>query len=79
LTKTMTAEFGTQLAGLAPGTTYHFRAKAVAGTAAYGEDRTFTTVGPASANRLYIYIGIGAACGAAVLAYFVRRRLARQL
>jgi hypothetical protein len=51
----------------------------MASPAVYGEDRTFTTVGAATADKLYIYIGIGAACGAAVLAYFVRRRLARQI
>jgi hypothetical protein len=41
-----TGLFNTQLRGLPPGTTYHFRAKAIAGTTVYGEDRTFTTIGP---------------------------------
>ncbi len=38
-----TGAFSRALSGLAPGTTYHFRAVAVGDGAAYGDDLTFTT------------------------------------
>lgn len=38
--------FNAQLTGLAPGVTYHYRARVVASTTAYGEDKAFTTLGP---------------------------------
>lgn len=44
---TTTGVFSKELNGLPPGTTYHFRAKAVSGDkTTYGEGKTFTTSGP---------------------------------
>lgn len=40
------AEFSADLSGLSPGTTYHFRAKAVGNGTAYGADMTFSTIIP---------------------------------
>ncbi len=42
--------FTTGIAGLTPGTLYHFRAKAVGDGTARGEDRTFTTIVPPSGS-----------------------------
>jgi len=41
--KTETGKFSADLSGLAPNTTYHFRAKAVGDDIAYGADAQFTT------------------------------------
>jgi hypothetical protein len=52
-TMTATGAFSAPLSGLTPGTTYHFRAKAVAGsTTAYGADMTFTTTNPGTAPQV---------------------------
>jgi hypothetical protein len=42
-TMTATGSFSTSLSDLSPGTTYHFRTKAVAGETIYGMDKTLTT------------------------------------
>jgi len=42
-TKSMSTVFSADISGLIPGTTYHFRAKAVGDSTAYGTDMTFTT------------------------------------
>lgn len=40
---TSVGSFSASLSGLSPGTTYHFRAKAMGAIVSYGADRTFTT------------------------------------
>ena len=41
--KTTTGTFSANISGLLPGTTYHFRAKAVGDGTSYGDDQVFTT------------------------------------
>ena len=44
--KTGTGTFTADLSGLAPGTTYYYRAKAVGHGTVYGDDESFTTLTP---------------------------------
>jgi phosphodiesterase/alkaline phosphatase D-like protein len=48
VTMTGTGAFSAALSGLAPGTTYHFRARVVGDSTSYGSDRTFATSAGAS-------------------------------
>ena len=56
--------FHFNLSGLSPGTTYHYRAKAV-GSIVYGNDMSFTTAGEAGEAG----VGDGGACFIATAAY----------
>ena len=47
-TETLPTVFSADISGLAPGTTYHFKARAVGDSTAYGVDITFTAKAPPS-------------------------------
>ena len=47
-----TGNFGTMISGLAPNTTYHYRAKATGYRLSYGADQTFTTLPEPSLSSL---------------------------
>ena len=75
--KSSTGAFNAAISGLAPSTSYHFRAVAAGSTTAYGSDMTFSTVsgggGSSSpANQFYgkVYIdGVLTSAGTTVAAY----------
>ena len=75
--KSSTGTFNAAISGLAPSTTYHFRAVAAGGTTAYGSDMTFTTVsgggGSSSPGHQFygkVYIdGVLTSAGTTVAAY----------
>ena len=65
-TVTVTGAFGCAISGLAPGTTYHFRVKAVGDDTTYGEDLAFVTgtepaAPPTVATTSATWIGTGSA------------------
>jgi phosphodiesterase/alkaline phosphatase D-like protein len=57
---TATGAFNTSITGLAPNTTYHFRAKAVGSSTVYGTDVTFKTV---AGNAIGTVVGTPVASG----------------
>ena len=74
--------FSANLTGLSANTTYHFRAKAVgAGSAAYGDDMSFTTTarsGDGMPSWAWVLAGLVVVGVVGAAAFFVRRRLAKK-
>jgi hypothetical protein len=68
-TFTAATTFGATLTGLAPNTTYHFRAKVTGSSTVYGSDNTFTTTAntviTASGNTIGVVAGKPVASGGA--------------